>query len=353
MNEQTSFGLVTTIEVKGAISAKGSCCSDQGLLLANYIYSQADVNSPYTLTYTYLDKQGNRTQVLDDQGTLPCLFLSPSKQNYVSVVDSEGDKDYAFCKPVNAPSQKGFKTSKDYKGRFVGTLCDASLFYEVDLWKQTKADTLRVIQFKDNQITKENKISVSLPKDNKVWVDQEQIHLITEIEQGWLHRQIDANGKEIRRRVLEFDFPFVHEALLLSFEKNSYLLCEEDGQIGIVEIDAQGNGMYGDLFDIKDEFFGTWHPQKINDNTTAVQFTTEFGNGWLVIKEDQLVELFYNKNKLGYKNLLTNEVLSIDNNDLVLSSISAIDQNTFGIVFYPRVARKATYDKIFVLQRSI
>ncbi|MHC5202450.1 hypothetical protein [Myroides sp. LJL119] len=353
MNEQTSFGLVTTLEVKGAISAKGSCWSNQGLLLANYVYNQADLKSDYTLTYTYLDELGNTTNIVDDQASLPCLFLSPCQENYVSVVRNDQDKEYALCKPVTGSNQIGLKTSKDYKGRFVGTLQDASLFYEVDLWKQTKADTLRVIQFQDKVISKENKIPIALPKDNKVWVDKDQIHLITEIEQGWLHREIDKNGKELRRRILEFDFPFVHEALHLSFDSNSYLLCEENGQIGIVEIDSQGNGMYGDLFDIKDEFFGTWHPQKIDEKTTAVQFTTEYGNGWLVIREDQLVEIFYNKNKSGYKNLLTKETLSIDNNDLVLSSISAMDKGRFAIVFYPRVARKQTYNKIFVLQRSI
>ncbi|MHC5309587.1 hypothetical protein ACYSNM_05885 [Myroides sp. LJL116] len=353
MNEQTSFGLITTIKVPFAIQAKGSCWSNQGLLLANYVYSQATDNSDFKLVYTIIDQQGQTKEVVEDKGTLPCFFISPNKESFVSVVMHEGEKDFAFCKPVFSPNEIGFKTNKDFKGRFIGTTSNSSIFYEVDLWKEAKTDTMRVIHFEDNTIVKETKVAIALPKDNKVCVTGNTIQLITEIEQGWLHREIDQNGKELRRRVLEFDIPFVHEALALSFEGNSYLLCEEDGEIGLVEIDEQGQGMYIDLFDIKDEFFGTWHPQKINQDTTAVQFTTEFGNGWLVVQKDSLLELFYNKNKSGYTNVLNKEVLNIDNNDLVLSSISPIEENKFGIVFYPRKPRKTPYDTVFVLQRNI
>ena len=72
-----------------------------------------------------------------------------------------------------------------------------------------------------------------------------------------------------------------------------------------------------------------------------------------MIKNDELVELFYNKNKKGYQNLLTKEVLSIDNNDLVLSGINPIADGKIGLVFYPRKQRKETYNKAFVLQHEI
>ncbi len=353
MNKQTSLGLITTISAPVALAAKASSWSDQGLLLANYLYNQAADNSDFKLVYTLVDSQGKVEQIQEENASLPCFFISPSQKNYVSVVMPDGDKDYAFSKEVFTKDQVSFKTSKDFKGHFVGTTNQGSVFYEVDLWKQSQPDTMRVIHFDDQAIVKESKIAVPLPKDNKVYVSEQGIELMTEVEQGWLHRLMDQNGKELKRRILEFDIPFVHEALVLSFEQNSYLLCEEDGEIGLVEIDPQGQGMYIELFDLKDEFFGTWHPQRIAADTTAVQFTTEFGNGWLVIKQDTLVELFYNKNKTGYKNLLTQEVLHIDNDDLVLSSISPIDADKFGIVFYPRTPRKSTYDRIFVLQRSI
>jgi len=209
------------------------------------------------------------------------------------------------------------------------------------------------LTFQENDILGGKQITVPMPKGNKVWVQNNEIHLITEVESGWLHRQLNEEGIEVRRRVLEFDFPFVHEALRLSFDDKSFLLCEEYGEIGIVEIDEEGNCLFGDLYDLGDEFFGTWHPQAITATTSAVQFTTEYGNGWLVIDSDNLIELVYNKNKTGYENKLTKEVLNLGTNDMILSSISAITDNQIGLIFHPRKARKEVNNKLYVLQHTI
>lgn len=353
MNEKTPFGLISTIEVPHALSVKGSCWSKEGLLVANYVNSNEGATSPYELVYTIIDKEGNTTEEKETRGVLPILFLSPSKENFVSLVSTDEEVEEMFSYAVLDKSTKGFKGSKSLDGRFVGCTANHSIFYNVDIWSDKAGDVMSVLEYVDGVLVKENKVAIPFPKDNKICVRNGEIHLITEVEDGWLHRQIDVNGEEIRRRLLEFDFPFVHEALTLSFDEKSFLLCEENGEVGIVEIDADGEGMYGDLFNIGDEFFGTWQPQRVSDNANAVQFTTEFGNGWLVIKDDELVELFYNKNKKGYQNLLTKEVLSIDNNDLVLSGISPVSDGIVGIVFYPRKPRKETYNKFFVLQHEI
>lgn len=351
MNEKTPFGLISTIEVPYALSVKGNCWSKEGLLIANYIYSNEGDTNTYELVYTIIDSEGNTKEEKETRGVLPTLFLSPTKENFVSLVSGEEEEMTSYS--IFDKSIKGFKSSKSFDGRFVGCTTDHSIFYNVDIWSEKAADVMNVIVFKDGVLVDEKKVAIPFPKDNKICVRNGEIHIITEVEDGWLHRQIDENGEEVRRRLLEFDFPFVHEALTLSFDEKSYLLCEENGEIGIVEIDADGEGMYGDLFNIGDEFFGTWHPQRVSDDTNAVQFTTEFGNGWLVIKNDELVELFYNKNKKGYQNLLTKEVLSIDNNDLVLSGINPIADGKIGLVFYPRKQRKETYNKAFVLQHEI
>ena len=351
MNEKTSFGLISTIEVPYALSVKGSCWNKEGLLIANYIYSNEGDTNTFELVYTIIDKDGNTKEEKETRGVLPTLFLSPAKDNFVSLVNGEEEEMTSYA--VFDKSAKGFKGNKSFDGRFVGCTTNYSIFYNVDIWSEKAADVMNVIEFKDGVLVNEKKVEIPFPKDNKICVRNGEIHIITEVEDGWLHRQIDENGEELRRRLLEFDFPFVHEALTLSFDEKSYLLCEENGEIGIVEIDSDGEGMYGDLFNIGDEFFGTWHPQRVSDDTNAVQFTTEFGNGWLVIKNDELVELFYNKNKKGYQNLLTKEVLSIDNNDLVLSGINPITDGKIGLVFYPRKQRKETYNKAFVLQHEI
>lgn len=354
MNEKTSFGLCSTIEVPFAIQAMGSCWSKKGLLVANYVCTDAEDPTTFELVYTLIDEEGNRREIVESEGVLPTLFLNPMATNFVAVLEDKDETAARQILPIFKRDKTGhFCFDKDLAGRFVGCTKASTIFYEVDIWKESKQDVMTCLTFQENDILGGKQITVPMPKGNKVWVQNNEIHLITEVESGWLHRQINESGQEVRSRVLEFDFPFVHEALSLSFDTKSYLLCEENGEIGLVEIDEQGNCLYGELYNLGDEFFGTWHPQQVNEETTAVQFTTEHGNGWLVIRQDQLVELVYNKNKSGYKNLLSGEVFTLETNDLAVSSISPITANKIGIVFHPRKSRKEMYQKVYVLQHEI
>lgn len=354
MNEKTSFGLLSTIEVPFAIQAMGSCWAKKGLLVANYVFTDSEDPESFELVYTLVDEEGNKREIVESEGVLPTLFLNPLAANYVAVV---GDKEETASRQIlpifKRNTVEQFSFDKNIAGRFVGCTKASTIFYEVDIWKESQQDIMTCVTFNEYAITGGKQISIPMPKGNKVCVQNNEIHLITEVESGWLHRQINESGQEIRNRVLDFDFPFVHEALSLSFDKKSYLLCEENGEIGLVEIDEEGNCLYGELYNLEDEFFGTWHPQHLNEETSAIQFTTEYGNGWVVIRNDNLVELVYNKNKGGYKNLLSQEVLNLETNDLAVSSISPISDTKIGIVFHPRKARKEKYQKVYVLQHEV
>lgn len=353
MNEKTPFGLITTIKTPFAINAVDSCWSKRGILLLNYILENAGESISSQLVYTFVNEEGELKEVEGGKDTLPMLFINPEKENYV-LLQQEEDEQLCILSVADSLQKKQIvQCEKSDNEKFIGIINSHSVFYGVDIWDENKEDTLFAIKFKNNEIQEEQLQKIPFPKGNKISVVHDEIHLITEVESGWLHRQLNEKGKELKRRILAFDLPFVHEALALSFVHNSYLLTEENGEIGIVDIDVNGNCSYGKLYDIGDEFFGTWSPVQIEDNTNIVQFTTEFGNGWLVVKEDELLELFYNKNKQGYKNLLTDEVLFIGNNDLTMSSISPMKENKFGIVFHPRKRRKEYYNEIYILQREL
>lgn len=354
MNEKTSFGLLSTIEVPFAIQAMGSCWAKKGLLVANYVFTDSEDPKLFELVYTLVDEEGNKREIVESEGVLPTLFLNPLAANYVAVVGDKTETESRQILPIfKRHTVEQFSFDKNIAGRFVGCTKASTIFYEVDIWKERQQDIMTCLTFNEYAITGGKQISIPMPKGNKVCVQNNEIHLITEVESGWLHRQINESGQEIRSRVLDFDFPFVHEALSLSFDKKSYLLCEENGEIGLVEIDEEGNCLYGELYNLEDEFFGTWHPQHLNEETSAIQFTTEHGNGWLVIHNDNLVELVYNKNKGGYKNLLSQEVLNLETNDLAVSSISPISDTKIGIVFHPRKSRKEKYQKVYVLQHEV
>ena len=350
MSERVAFGLITTIEVPTSLVAKGSCVHEKELLVATHELVNEEKQEE-KVVYHLVDAQGNITRKEEAKGMSPIFFTNPTGKAYVALHVEEGGVEQVKLSSLDG--QQSLLITTPLRGNFIGATATSAIFYYEDIWDEKQLDVMTVVHFEGDRMVGVESIEIKGPKNNKISVSKGEIHIITENEEGWLHRQIDETGATLKSRVLDFDFPFVHEALGLSFSSSSYLLCEENGEIGLVEITAAGEGMYAELFDLGDEFFGTWIPQVLDQDTRAIQFTTEFGNGWLVVRADQLVELFYNKHKRGYVNLITEEVLSIDTNELVLSGINALSADKLGVVFHPRTTRKAPYQKVFVLQHQL
>lgn len=180
-----------------------------------------------------------------------------------------------------------------------------------------------------------------------------EIHLLAKDGKGWLHRQIDESGKTIRQRLIQSDQKSFWQILSLSFEKDSYILCESKGNISVEIISANSECENKELADIKDRFYSTWAPVNIADGVYVTRFTGEFGNGWFTIKNDQLLELFYSKGEKGYKNLLTNEVLQMDDKKWVISSINKTTDNAYVVVFYSMKERGTKNKELIILNRSL
>jgi len=106
------------------------------------------------------------------------------------------------------------------------------------------------------------------------------------------------------------------------------------------------------LADTGDGFFNTWHPVKIADGTYVTRFNGKFGNGWFTIRNDQLIELFYSKGEKGYKNLLTNKVLQMNNANLVIASLNKTTENSYAVVFYPMTDRETKNRELIILNRE-
>ena len=349
--ENTKFGILTTLNAKTELSAKNSISHGSKSLLANYIYKKDET---YNLVYTIIDKDGKEQSFVENDGILPTLFLSPDQENHVSVVPYHPDKELEICIPVfNRENIKPPKGNRPFTADFIGTSNQFSIFYDVDFWSDKKPDKLLAIEFKNGLIKKKHNIKVPLPRNNKVFISNNELHLLSKENNNWLHRQIDEKGNEIKQRQFETNQSFYREILYLSFNKNSFLLNEEDGKITIDKIDAQGNCNSIDLFDIGDPFYNTWRPVKIAKDTFVTMFNGEFGNGWLTTKDDQLLEIFYSKGDNGYKNLLTNEVFEMPIKDLIISSINSTSENAYSVVFYPRTDDSIKNDKLFILGRDL
>lgn len=350
--KRTALGTLIHLETPFGISEHGSIASGDKTLLANYVY---DRDGNYKTVYTVLDTEGNETSFEEDDGILPTLFLSPAGENYVSIVPYHPDKELEISMPVFKREAVDLpKGNRPFTGNFVGTSAPYALFFDVDPWSDTKPDKMLTVEFKGGKIKKKHQIKVPLPRRNKIFVENNGIHLLARDQDQWVHRLIDGKGTVIKQRTLSSNRPFFREILSLSFDADSYLLAEEQqGELVVERVDIVGNSEPIERFKLGDPLYNTWQPVKIADHTFIIRFNGEFGNGWLTMRKGALVELFYSKKVAGYRNLLTDEVLEMDDDDLIISSVNKTAENAYAVVFYPRTDRDSLSKKIIVLNRKV
>lgn len=349
--QKTDFGTLTKLQAELGVSTKDSISLGEKCLLANYVYKEDDT---YNLVYTIIETSGNVESFIEDDGILPTLFLSPNGDNYVSIVPYHPDKELEISIPIfNRENIKLPKGNRPIVGEFIGISSQFSIFYDTNNYTGLKQDKILAIEFKNNAIKNKHNIKVPLPRNNKVFINNNEIHLLSKDGGAWLHREIDELGSLKRERKIIAKKEYFWQILSLSFVENSYILCEENGQISIEVISGENNCRSVELIDIGDEFYNTWYPKEISKNTFIMRFNSEFGNGWLLTRNDQLLEIFYSKGLKGYKNLLTNEFLEMKEENLVISSINKTKENSYAIVFYPRTERQTKNKELIILNRVI
>ncbi|MGK6341456.1 hypothetical protein ACMGDK_04405 [Chryseobacterium sp. DT-3] len=349
--KKTEFGTLTTLSVVSGVSCHGNISCGDKTLLANYVYHK---NGTYKLVYTLIDPEGNDESFEEEDGILPTLFLSPDQKNFVSLVPYHPDKEAEISIPVfNRAAIEQPKGNRPFTGKFVGTTHQFSIFYDVDIWSETKPDKMLSIEFSNDTLKKKHNIKIDFPRNNKIFMDNGEIHLLANDKNGWLHRQIDESGNVKRERLIYSGKEWFWEILHLSFDENSYLLCEEEGKISVEVISPDLQCTTTELADLENEFFNTWQPVKIAEHTFVTHFNGEFGNGWLTIKNDTLLELFYNKDEKGYKNIMTHHILPMEKENLIISGINKTAENSYAVVFYPMTDDESKNKELLILNRRI
>ncbi|MGY0037612.1 hypothetical protein [Pedobacter sp. NJ-S-72] len=151
--KHTELGTVTLLTAESGISDKGSITFENNkTLLASYVYNATS----YNLIYTIIDSNGDvEDSFMEDDGILPTLFISPGKQNYVSIVPYHPDKEFEISIPIfNRDALELPKGNRPFIGDFINTCTHYSIFHDVDIWSDTKPDKMMSIEFKDNMIKK-------------------------------------------------------------------------------------------------------------------------------------------------------------------------------------------------------
>ena len=347
---QGDWGTMTRLLAETAISAKDSISFADKTLLANYVYKK---NGTYKLIYTTVAMDGSIENYAEDDGILPTLFLSPDQENYVSVIPYHPDKELEISIPVfHRDDVEMPKGNRPFTGHFIGTTGSHSIFHDVD-FNDKKPDKILAIEFINGKLKKKHNSKVPLPANNRIAICNKATHLLANDGSILLHREVDEKGNVTRSREIEAkDIP-VLQILSASFDRDSYLLAQENDKIIIEKIAASGASEIIELVDFSDPLFNTWQPVNIADDTFVTRFNTEFGNGWLTTQNDKLLEIFYSKGVQGYRNLLTNEVLSIPGDKLIISSISKTTERAYAVVLYPLADDTAENAELIVLNRRL
>lgn len=348
---KAELGILTTLVADIGATVYDTISFDEKILLANQIYSE---DGTYNIVYTVINNDGEQDSFLESEGLSPTLFLNPNNEVYVFISPKLSDKDEEISLPIfNRMKTDSSKASRPIECEFVGATKLASIFYKAS-WAKTKPDKLLAIEFKNSSIKKKHNSKIPLPSGNKIFIDNDEIHLLAKDSNGWLHRQIDEQGNIIRERVISTDTQNFQQILSLSFEKESYIRYGKNREILVEIISADGKCKSKDLANIQDVFYSSMQPVKIANNTYVTHFIGEFGRGWFTIKRDQLLELFYSKGENGYKNLMTGEVLPMENENMAIAGIHKTTDNGYAIVFETKTIRPRNQNKeLIILNRKL
>ena len=351
---KTNDGIITTISSKNGISKRSNNIEwNNKTVFANYVYNNDET---YNVVYSIIDFEGNvQENYLENNGILPTLFKTPDNELYVSITIYHPDKELEISVPlINREVIKEPKQNKQFAGKYTGNIHQSVIFYDIDIFSDKKQDKMLNIEFKNGTIYKKHNIKIEFPKNNKIYIHNNEIHLFGKIgNYTYLHRQIDEFGKELKQREIKTDGYWPRELLTLAFEENSCFISDKNGKITFVEIDKAGNCTTVDLIDIHDEIYNAFQPISIGNGIFVINYNTEFGNGWFTIKDNTIVEFYYDKGKSGYKNILTNETISIGSNDLIIEGINKTIENGYAVLFSNNTKGKEKNKEIIILNKII
>lgn len=342
----TPLGEKLTLKSRYGINGKDAIAYGDKPLISCNIYNEDET---YDVAYLLIDfAQSNIDYHPETDGIMPSFFTSPNGQYFVDLLVYHPRKELRVQIPLFDRNNITLpKPAKPFLGHFIGCTKQYSIFSHVDLWSDSKPDQIKSIEYHQTQIKKEHINKISKPRDNRIYIDQEsnEIHLLGQDKNQWLHRQINELSKIIHSRSIDMDEYYPAQVLKLSLVNDSYVLDYDyaESAFYIITISSEGNIDAKLLIDIGEEIFSTSEPQHITNDTSITSFTTESGNGWLTIRNGILLEAYYQKTPGTITDLLTNESHQFSSEPLAtlaINQIKTINDNSYFVVLYPITEEK-------------
>ena len=346
---KNEWGTFTTIKYPKGISTKFSQVAKDGqTILVAHLYNK---NETYKVVYILVNANGEVADVLHETaGIQPTLFFSPTGDLWTSVSpyhpDKEGEVSIPFYHRTNFPEPKN---NRQFAGKYVGTTDTAALLHDTDLFSDTRPDKLLRIDFKNGKLKAKKNLKIPMPKGNKIIIDGNTIHLYRfEGKNSILYRTLDENANVANEQKIIFsNNTYTHFQVLkvTHREIHYFALSKMFAYIGTLTLDGLASE---EAFPTNIEMYNLFTPIKINDSTFAISFNWQEGNGWAIVQNARLRNFFV-RCETGYQCLMTNEILPLPG-ELILSAISALNENMYSIVFYPNTDRK---QNVYVLNKVL
>ncbi|MDF1866363.1 MAG: hypothetical protein P1U70_16125 [Saprospiraceae bacterium] len=347
-------GFMTILKYDTGITKKSQIGSFKNeTILSGHLY---DKNDLYKVVYIKIDSQGQLIEVLhESEGVLPNLFMSENKEIWCLLTDTSTDKDLEIILPIkNRFDYSKPKGKRQFPGKFVGSFNNIGIIHDNDIYFSKSPDKILKIEFKNNKVKSQKQLKISTPVNNKIIIDSDgNLQLLARQKDKFIHRKCDLNGEILFQREIPFIMFNSYELLNLDEKGVSKVIFTESNKICIGSITADSEITDSVVFENKSDIFNLWKPIQFGENTWLIRFNFETGNGWLIIKEDSLLDCFIHDDFNGYKSLVTNEIIQIQYNDLILSDITKVNDYYYCVSIYPRSENPKENKELIILNKRI
>ncbi len=317
------------------------------------IVYDGEIVMPVDGGYVLINADGQLTgHYYEEEGILPTLFKSPSGELWTSLISYHPDKEMEISIPFFDRAKIEMpKPNRPFVGDFVGATDIAAIFINIDIFSNSKPDKLLRVEFKNGLIKNKLNQKIELPKWNKVFISGSEIHLLAKQGKDVLHRKLDDNGMVVKQRTI-FNCR-QGEILTMSYTEASDILVHENETFSLSSVEVDGSVTTKEIVNVGSRIYSVWDAETLGGGCFLIRFTSEQANGWLVIKDKELVECFLGDGEGNYIETKTSKRIELANSDMILAGASKTKDDHYCLSFYPRSEPRIKPTELIMLNRRI
>ncbi|MDX8363480.1 hypothetical protein [Cytobacillus sp. IB215316] len=331
----TEYGFLTILQNQNGVVPIDNINIGNNTIISLKIYKESNTIKDKVI-YVILDSNGTIFDILEDKERIlghPKFFKTVDDEPWVLITILPNEKEIPL--PLfNRDRLEVPKGKREFVGKFIGNINNMALLYSKDWFDNERPDKLRTITFKDGVIKSDKNVKIQPPIGNKVYVNGDNIHLLKKERDHVIHRMLDTKGEVLQERKISCEIQGITEVCNLDFNNNSYFVFYKGNQMFHCTISKDGEVEVKELFAIDFDFYNLEVEEKISHNTLLFRFTFEKGNGWFVVRGDNLIQCFISNKSNSYIDRVSNQRIDLPYENLILRGINKSVENGYCINFY-------------------